>query len=351
MPSVLRQSMLRIAGLVLLLAGCAGETDEPSGRSGPSMRPPARVEAVRVMPVAYRPLRERSCRFRARDRARLRNLEAGTVLEVGVEVGDRVTRGQPLVRLDDRELRAELDQARVRVRQARHDLERLERLEDSRLVTEEARQQARTDLELALAEERRLTLRLERMRIVAPFGGLVRERLVEPGETVAAQTDLLTLVSEALTVESDMPAGWRPADLHEAAFEVRPDWAPETSWTAAEPTHIAPGADPVTGLVPIEVRPRRPVAGALDGAPCRLRWRSPPRRGLLIPIDALRHDASGEYVYRIVDGRARRTEVRSGEPVDDRIEILAGLQAGDTIVVRGFLGLRDGRRVNTGTGS
>ena len=344
MPSVLRQSMLRIAGLVLLLAGCAGETDEPSGRSGPSMRPPARVEAVRVMPVAYRPLRERSCRFRARDRARLRNLEAGTVLEVGVEVGDRVARGQPLVRLDDRELRAELDQARARVRQARHDLERLERLEDSRLVTEEAWQQARTDLELALAEERRLALRLERMRIVAPFGGLVRERLVEPGETVAAQTDLLTLVSEALTVESDMPAGWRPADLHEAAFEVRPDWAPETSWTAAEPTHIAPDLDRHQAGDGID-------AGALDGAPCRLRWRLPPRRGLLIPIDALRHDAAGEYVYRIVDGRARRTEVRSGEPVDDRIEIVAGLQAGDTIVVRGFLGLRDGQRVNTGTGS
>ena len=351
MPPKLRPPLLRIAGLVLLLAGCAGGTGEDSVRSGPSMRPPARVEAVRVTPAAYRPLRERGCRFRARSRARLRNPEAGTVLEVAVEVGDRVVRGQPLVRLDDRELRAELDQARARVRQARYDLERLERLEDPRLVTEEARQRARTDLELALAEERRLALRLARMRITAPFAGLVRERLVEPGETVAAHTALLALVSDTLTVESDMPAGWRPADLHEAAFEVRPEWAPDAPWTAAEPVHVAPGADPVTGLVPIEVRPRRPIAGALDGAPCRLRWRLPPRRALLIPIDALRHDASGEYVYRIVDGRARRTEVRSGEPVDDRIEILAGLQAGDTIVVRGFLGLRDGQRVNTGTGS
>ncbi len=351
MPLNPSQSMFRIAGLLLLLSGCTGKTDDDGNRPASAMRPPARVEAIRVTPATYRPVRERSCRFSARNRARLRNLEAGTVLEVAVEVGDRVARDQLLVRFDDRELRAELDQARARARQARHDLERLERLEDPRLVTEEARQQARTDLELAQAEERRLKVRLARMRITAPFTGLVRERFVEPGETVAAQTELLALVSETLTVESDMPAGWRPADLHEAAFEVRPEWVSDGAWIPADPAHVAPGADPVTGLIPIELGPRQPIAGALDGTPCRLRWRLPPRRGLLIPIDALRHDASGEYVYRIVDGRARRTEVRSGEPVDDRIEILAGLQEGDRIVVRGFLGLRDGQRVNTGTGS
>jgi len=351
MPLTRSQPMRLIAGLVLLLTGCTSDVsgDRPAN---PAPRPPVQVVAIRVEPVDYRPVRVRACRFRATARARLRNLEAGTVLEVAVDVGDPVSQGQVLVRLDDRELRAELDQARANVRQARQDLRRLERLEDPRLVTEEARQRARTDLDLALAEERRLALRLARMRITAPFAGFVRERHVEPGEIVAAQTHLLTLVSGGLSVESDLPAGWWPTgNPDEAAFEVRPEWAPESAWTPAVPLHVSPGADPVTGLVPIEVRPRQPVAGALDGAPCRLRWHLPPRRGLLIPLDALRHDAAGEYVFRIEEGRARRTGVRSGAAFDDRIEILEGLRAGDRIVVRGFLGLRDGQRVRTVAGS
>ncbi|RMG31453.1 MAG: efflux RND transporter periplasmic adaptor subunit [Gammaproteobacteria bacterium] len=325
-----------------LVPGCGSRQEDapPAPR-----RPPARVTTLRVAPVAYRPRLERGCRVESATRVRLRSPEAGIVKAVNADVGDRVRRGEVLVRLDERLLAAELDKARARRRQARLDLDRLEHLQDRRLVTEDARARARTALAQAQAEERLLELRLARLRIRAPFDGVVSAREVDPGEAVPGGAPLLTLIAPGdLRIRAELPAGRLPASLDGLAFAVRPA-RPGAAWTAARLESLGPEALPGSGLVPLRLRPAAPLPGLLPGVPCRLRVQLPPRRGLLVPIDALRRDAAGEYVFVVHGGRARRRAVRSGAVHGARIEILAGLHAGEQVVVRGFLGLRDGAAV------
>ena len=67
---------------------------------------------------------------------------------------------------------------------------------------------------------------------------------------------------------------------------------------------------------------------------------------LLLPFAALRRDRAGEFVWLVNDERkASRRAVRSGLRVADRVEILDGLDAGERVITRGFLGLNEGKAV------
>ena len=66
----------------------------------------------------------------------------------------------------------------------------------------------------------------------------------------------------------------------------------------------------------------------------------------VMPFAALRRDRDGEFVFRIDEsGMARRVAIRSGKRQSDLVEVLEGLERGDRVVIRGFLGLRDGKPV------
>ena len=66
---------------------------------------------------------------------------------------------------------------------------------------------------------------------------------------------------------------------------------------------------------------------------------------LLIPFAAVRRDRGGEFVYLLVDGKAHKTAVRSGIRIKNRVEILDGVNSGDRVIARGFLGLTPGKQV------
>ena len=86
--------------------------------------------------------------------------------------------------------------------------------------------------------------------------------------------------------------------------------------------------------------------GAMPGQLCRVTLDTAAVTRIMIPFQALQRDRAGEYVYRM-DQRFKvyRVPVKSGARIADRIEIAEGLSSGERIVVKGFLGLREGRRV------
>jgi len=70
--------------------------------------------------------------------------------------------------------------------------------------------------------------------------------------------------------------------------------------------------------------------------------------GLTVPRSAVLEDDQGAFVFRIVDGRGRRTAVTTGLQSDQWIEIASGLKAGEAVVVTGNYELRDGMLVREG---
>ncbi len=283
--------------------------------------------------------------LRARRSVRIFTQEEGRITEMPFYEGDTVKKGEVVATLDDSLLRARLNKAEATRRQAALDLKRIRSLAKKKLVPEEEMARAATNLQVAEAEEAVLRTRLGYSIIRAPFDGVVSQRLVEPGDAVAKHTHLMTisdpasLVTELAVSELLLPHLAR-GDRVEVGIDALGGKTPP-----GKILRIHPEVDPATRRGTVEVALDPVPEGARAGQFCRVTLRTRELLRRTIPFAALRRDRQGEFVYRINGEKAERTPVRSGLRLSDRVEILEGLEDGDRVVTRGFLGLRDGKKV------
>ncbi|MDT8403686.1 efflux RND transporter periplasmic adaptor subunit [Sulfuriflexus sp.] len=339
--------LLVAIGLVLLSA-CADETTAKKTGTRPAQLvelAPARAETVRHSS-------RRTGTLHARTEVKLFNQEEGVLTELPFHEGARVKKDDVVVRIDDKLLRAELDKAHATRRQAEEDLARLKQLRSKRLVAEDALARAHTALDVAKAEESLLQTRFSYTRMHAPIDGVISQRFAEPGLVAQRHTHLLTLIDTStliteVAVSELLLPGLRNGDDVEVTIDALPN---QRFWGKILRIHPSLNAATRTGIVEIVLDPA--PAGALPGQFCRVTLQGPPQTRLLVPFSALRRDAEGEFVF-VVDNKDKtvRTAVRSGLRIEDKVEILEGLEEGQRLVVKGFLGLKPGSPVRTAADS
>lgn len=332
--------------LPLLLLGCKAG-DEPS-KKAKKKRPP-RVHLVETVTVEHEPLAyhaERTGSLRARREVRIFNQEEGRVAELLPFEGDRVEAGEVVARLDEGLLRAQLDKAQAQRRQAELDLKRQKGLAKKRLAAEDALARARTALQVAQAEEALLRTRLGYTRIRAPFTGVVTERLAEPGDVAPRHTHLLTLMDPAsLIMEARVSELLLPDIRRDDPVEMRIDALGEARHHG-QIRRIHPTVDPRTRMGRVEIALEPAPEGALPGQLARVRLEGRADERLALPFHALRRDGDGEYVFILGDeGRVERRTVKSGPRLAKRVAILEGLNGGERVVTKGFLGLTEATKV------
>lgn len=334
-----------ITFLAALVPGCA--RDRPSQTAEAKAAP--RPHLVQTAPVTLERLSQRrryTGTLKARRILRVFSQEEGRITALPYYEGDRVGQGAVLLRLDDALLQAELAKAGATRRQAETDLQRLERLMRQKLVSDEELARARTAVDVARAEESTLRTRVGYTVERAPFAGVIVERLAEPGDVVSRYTHVLTLTDpDSLVAEIPVSELVLPGLSLGDAVEVRIDALGDRVWQGRI-LRIHPSLDARTrqGTVEVEFTPVPEKAAA--GQFARVTVTPAGHERLLIPFSTLRRDRQGEFVYRLgKDGRVERVSVRSGEKLANRIEVREGLSEGDQVVVKGFLGLKDGMAV------
>lgn len=302
------------------------------------------VEVAERAPVVGRHERPGSLRFRRI--ARIFSQEEGRVLGLALFEGDRIEADQPLIALDDELLRTEADKAIATREQKALDFQRLLGLRTRQAVSEDELAQARTALAIAQAEERRLQARLGHTRIRAPFAGVVTQRLVEPGDFVTRNTHLLTLADpDSLIAEVQVSELILPHLALGDPVTLRID-ALGAERFAGEVLRIHPALDQTTRQATVEVALKPIPAGARAGQFVRATLESAAVERILVPFRALQRDPEGELLWLVgEDGKAERRAVRGGLRIADRIEILEGLEPGERVITRGFLGLTRGKAV------
>ncbi len=333
-------------GLMLLaLAGLAG-CEPPQPPSGDKGKPVHLVETVPVVSDNLSVVRTRAGTLRARREVRVYTQEEGRIVDLPVYEGDRVSAGDLLVRLDDTLIRAQFARASATRKQAAQDARRLKELRGSKLVSEDEYARARTALEVAEADERVLKTRLGYTTITSPIGGVVSTRLSEPGNIAERHQHLLT-ISDPSSLVTELPVSelvlpdLAIGDVARVRIDALGDHVFE-----GRIIRIYPSLDPVTrrGTVEVEIEPV--PAGAAPGQLCRVELNTRAALRRVIPFAALRRDADSEYVYVLDDdNRAQRMAVVSGLRLAERIEIREGLEAGQQVITKGFLGLAPGKQV------
>ncbi|RRN80552.1 efflux RND transporter periplasmic adaptor subunit [Pseudoxanthomonas sp. SGD-10] len=354
---ILRQPVLAMA-LLAVLAGCGGEATEEAAQ------PPAvTAEAPRLQQVA-RSLRV-SGPVAAYEEMQLGvELNGLRVTALNVDVGQQVRAGQVLLTLDHRTLDSELAQARASMQEAEAALA-LARANYSRAETLAARQlisasqldelralRIQAEAQLATARARRDAAQLQRdfAELRAPADGIVSRRMVQPGQVVAAGTELLRLIRDGrLEWRAELPE--RQLALVEVGNPV--ELAYQGSTISGRVRAVSPGVDAEsrTGTLYVDLPEPGPLkAGVyLEG-----RIVTGSGQALMLPSEAVVQRDGHAYVFVLDDGQVvQRRRVRTGLAEAGRIEIVEGLEPGRQVVVKGagFLGEGDRVRVVADTGT
>lgn len=325
----------------------------------------------------------------ARRRATVSSKMTGKVVDVRVEEGMAVTKGQVLARLDDTTWRryhelaeAEVaaarrtaDETEVRLREARLSLARAQSLVKDGIAGQADLDRAQADHDafaarLALVREqvavaeRQVAVRLAELEdavIRAPFSGVAISKDAQPGEMVSpvsagggfTRTGICTIVDmSSLEIEVDVNESYinRVSDNQrvEATLDAYPDWKIPARVITTVPTADRQRATVLVriafdGLDP-RILPDMGVKVAFLGAPAPATAASAAPR-LVVPRTAVRSDAGQDIVFVIAGDKAERRAVRLGGAQNDSVEVLSGVVAGERVIVDGPADLTDGRIV------
>jgi RND family efflux transporter MFP subunit len=357
-------TMRKVIGAVLLaLLGAACRKDPPAV----AVDPPA----VRVAAATQEILRE-WLRLSGRvvpppDRdATLSPRVEGVLAEVTARLGERVTRGQVLARVDSAALADALAAADAAAKSAEADAAAKRRMatRTRTLVTRGvvSGEQAEADEAAALAGEAMLAqvraARAEAARrsrwaeVVAPFDGVVVRVLRQAGEPVdgTAATPVVEIAAEHpvdVALDATAPVLARLREGQTAEIVV------ESSASATIPAHVksvAAAVDPTTGTGPVRLAPATDDSSLLLGRVVEARIAVAQHdEAIVVPASALRGGASGTVEAVVVtDHKVHVHTVVPGMRDGDRVEILSGLSAGDVVVIDDPVGLADDALVRDG---
>lgn len=300
----------------------------------------------------------------------------GLVETVAVDLGDRVSQGDVLVRLDRDLARHELaraeasvDEAEAELADARREVRVGQRLAergnlpqnelDAREAQVAVNRAALARLEAEAARERE---RLARRTITAPFAGVVAQKATEAGEWVSPGTTVVELVAtDGLWVDIPVPQAYYPELREGTPVTLHFDALPEQRFEA-ERVALAPVSDPTARTFTLRVRPAQKDLPLTPGMSARATLRlATGEKGVIIPRDAvIRYPDGRTTVWRLKtesdgdrEGGPTVTErqVQLGRAFDGRVHVRSGLAEGARIVVRGNEALREGQRVRPTDGA
>ena len=378
----------------VVTSGCADSSAEQDG--GKEAVKAVKTDAVRQESV--RRTLEVVGTLAAEDQVTVSSEVDGVVRRVLADLGDRVAGGQPLVELDREKLQYNLDQQRAaharsltkygasdaehlpriedtpdvrragaELAQARQGLERATELNKRKLISQQTLDDADTTLRLktaaydsALQEAKNLQAdidaseaamklaerHVEDASIRAPFDGYVQQRMVSLGELVKAQTPVMTVVRvDPLKLRAEIPERMAPWVKVGQPLTLRVDAFPDKTFLATI-SRISPGVTTETRTFAFEALAPNSEALLKPGTFARVHLEtSLVEQVMTIPYAAMQYRYGVYRAFAINGDKLDARELKTGDRVGDRMEILAGLNTADRVAVTEVDTLTDGMKI------
>lgn len=350
----------RLAALWLLAAGplgcpaSAGGVDKKGeGKEEPGEQPTP-VMAATVERGAIVATISTASTIEAERQVTVHAESTGRLVDMTVEEGDKVKKGQLLARIRFDAQANSLVRANTSLDKARVEFERAERLYNEKVIGQEEYQRARNTLDIAQIDLTDRSREMRNTKITAPFDGTITQRKVTAGAFVNNGAELFTIVDFSTLVarvfvpekELDRIVVGQAAEVVGKAAKGRKG--------EGKVQRIAPTIDAGTGTVKVTVSLPPALAGPqgfLPGMYAEVTLTTDSRNDVaLVPKSAVVRDEEQTYVFTLEGDpatgfKARRIRVETGLSDVGRVELVKGLAPGDAVIVAGQTGLKDGAKV------
>ena len=278
--------------------------------------------------------------------AKVSSEEGGLITYQPFEKGSRVSRGQTLVKLRKDQDIASFDQAQTQFELAKSNFERIERLYNESVSTEQEYTNAKFQLELAEKSVSVLETRLDKSYVSSPISGIVDQKFMSKGEVCGPGTPILNIVDVSrVKISAGIPESFigdvKKGTAVKITFAVYP--GEEFSGTV---NYVAPTLSAVNRTFEIEL-----VLNNRDG---RLKpemsanieiIKSSTEDAIVLPQDYIVDFGNEKFVFILENEIAKKKVINVGGRNNNNVLITDGLNKGDKLIIEGYQSVADGDKV------
>lgn len=346
----------RFGIIAIALAGLAGlgyfaytaNRAPAAGTPAPSSAPanvPTAVEVARVVASDFADDVAAVGTLKSNESVVLRPETAGRVASIGFKDGAIVAKGTVLVEFDAAIQDAEVQQARANLALAKSSYARNVELVGKKFLSQQALDSSAATLKVQEAAVRLAEAKAARMRIKAPFAGMVGLRNVSVGDYLKDGQDLINIEDVAtLRVDFKLPENYLGRISKGQSVDVVSDALPGERFQAVLDA-IDPLVDQNGRSISARARLDNAKGKLRPGMFVRVRLLFGERKGVLMVPEQAIVPGGQPAVFKVVDGKAGLVKVRLGVRRAAQVEVVEGLTAGDVVVTAGQLKLREGSEV------
>ncbi|AXS83791.1 efflux RND transporter periplasmic adaptor subunit [Marinobacter sp. Arc7-DN-1] len=270
---------------------------------------------------------------------------SGRVVALNLGTGRRVEQGEVLLRLDDRQARADLQVIEAQLADARRQYERAQRLRSNNSISQSQVDALRTAVDVAEAQRQSARVRLENHRIEAPFTGVVGLSDISVGAYITSGTTVTSLdTTDRMELGFSIPERFLgQVSLGQQVKGTSPAY-PDRPFSG-QLVELGSRVSELSRSLPVRALIDNPDGllrpGQFMSATLTLRE----RQALVIPEQAVMVRGDEQYVFVAEDGVARRVSVILGSRMPGLVEIASGLGEDDPVIVTGQDRLSSGDRI------
>jgi RND family efflux transporter MFP subunit len=262
---------------------------------------------------------------------------SGRVVDMRVDAGQAVKKGELLLRIDAREAGEVVAGASAQLINAKANYERLANLRRQNFISAAALDKAKADYDAAQASHGQASVSLGYANVSAPFSGLVAQRLIEQGDTATPGRALLTVYDpDGLRVTASIPQ-YQLAQVR-GVRQARVEFPELGLWVDASSVALLPTADAATHVSQVRVGLPPALKNVIPGMFARVHFVVGSAQRLTVPSSAVvrRGEVAAVYVQN-ADGASAPwslRQLRLGEKLGaGEVEVLAGLASGERVVL------------------
>ncbi|KQS24838.1 efflux RND transporter periplasmic adaptor subunit [Dyadobacter sp. Leaf189] len=265
---------------------------------------------------------------------------SGRLVKLNIQEGAQITKGQLIAKINDRELQAQLQKVAYNQDLSKKIEARQKKLLNVEAINLEEYDVTSNNIRLLEAEKEVLQAQLEKTEIRAPFSGRIGLKYISEGAYLAPGTPIVTIVqSNPVKIDFTVPEKYSPNIRIGNTVKFSLDGDPATY--NAKILAIDPKVDEDLRTLRIRAVAQNPSNRFVPGMFVKiLADLEANRAALMVPTEAIVPVLKGKKVFVVKNGKAQEVMVTTGLRTDKKIQVVDGLQPGDSLITSGIIAIK-----------